>query len=146
MRDTLTGRWQLRICASFESSGLFVCLFVCLFVWGVNKASQEGALQRHPGIELFFNIPMYGGYDLGCHRRFPFYLRRDFHPFSRARITEGCVAYVLKSLSSWRRAGRRVFRFGKIVWDTSVLKGAPPEPAPLSSLLSTPTSADGAVP
>jgi hypothetical protein len=51
MRDTLTGRWQLRICASFESSGLFVCLFVCLFVWGVNKASQEGALQRHPGIE-----------------------------------------------------------------------------------------------
>ena len=114
------------------------CLFVCLFVWGVNKASQEGALQRHPGIELFFNIPMYGGYDLGCHRRFPFYLRRDFHPFSRARITEGCVAYVLKSLSSWRRAGRRVFRFGKIVWDTSVLKGAPPEPTPLSSLLSTP--------
>ena len=126
----------------FSNTGLFVCLFV----WGVNKASQEGALQRHPGIELFFNIPMYGGYDLGCHRRFPFYLRRDFHPFSRARITEGCVAYVLKSLSSWRRAGRRVFRFGKIVWDTGVLKGAPPETTPLSSLLSTPTSADGAVP
>jgi hypothetical protein len=38
----------------------------------------------------------------------------------------------------------RVFRIGKIVWDTGVLKGAPPEPAPLSSLLSTPTSADGA--
>jgi hypothetical protein len=50
----------------------------CLFVWGVNKASQEEALQRHPGIELSFNIPMYGGYDLGCHRRFPFYPRRDF--------------------------------------------------------------------
>jgi hypothetical protein len=33
-------------------------LFVCL---GVNKASQEGALQRHPGIEFSFNIPMYGG-------------------------------------------------------------------------------------
>jgi hypothetical protein len=93
-------------------SAPFVCLFVCL---GVSKASQEGALQRHPGIELSFHIPMYGGYDLGCHRRFPFYLRRDFHPFSRARITEGCVAYVLNSLSSWRRAGRRVFRFGKIV-------------------------------
>jgi hypothetical protein len=59
------------------------------------KASQEGTLQRHPGIELFFNIPRYGGYDLGCHRRFPFYPRRDFHPVSRARITEGCVAYVL---------------------------------------------------
>ena len=99
---------------------MFVCLFVCL---GVNKASQEGALQRHPGIELSLNIPMYGGYDLGCHRGFPFNLRMDFHPFSRARITEGCVAKVLKSLSSWRRAGRRVFRFGKIVWDTGVLKG-----------------------
>ena len=32
-------------------------LFVCLFVWGVNKASQEGALQRHPGIELFLISP-----------------------------------------------------------------------------------------
>jgi hypothetical protein len=69
-----------------------VCLFVCL---GVNKASQEGALQRHPGIELSFNIPKYGGYDLGCHRRFSFYLRRNLHPFSRARITEG-VAFVVK--------------------------------------------------
>jgi hypothetical protein len=44
------------------------CLFVCLF--GVNKASQEGALQRHAGIELSFIIPMYDSYNLGCHRRY----------------------------------------------------------------------------
>jgi hypothetical protein len=58
---------------------LLVCLFVCF--GGVNKASQEGALQRHSGIELSFNIPMYGGYDLGCHRRFPLlHTRIDISP------------------------------------------------------------------
>jgi hypothetical protein len=67
-------------------------LFVCLFVWGVNKASQEGTLQRHPGIELSSNTPMFGGYDLGCHRRFPFYRRRGLHPFTRTMVTDGCVA------------------------------------------------------
>ena len=30
----------------------------------VNKARQEGALQRHPGVELSFGTPMFGGYDL----------------------------------------------------------------------------------
>jgi hypothetical protein len=91
----------------YPKEGLFVCcLFVCL---GVNKASQEGALQRHPGIELSFNIPMYGGYDLGCHWRFPFYLRRDFHPFSRARITEGCQGFVGFCVSKHNRKCSLVF-------------------------------------
>jgi hypothetical protein len=32
------------------------CLFVCLFVWGVNKASQEGALQRRMVFFIFIFV------------------------------------------------------------------------------------------
>jgi hypothetical protein len=42
--------------------------------------SQEGALQKHPGIELFFKITMYGGYDLGCHLAFPILSPEGFSP------------------------------------------------------------------
>jgi hypothetical protein len=69
----------------FQSAGFHG--FVCLFVW-VNKASQGGTPQRHPGIELFSNTPMFGGYDLGCHRRFPVYRRRGLHPFTRTMVTD----------------------------------------------------------
>jgi hypothetical protein len=57
-----------------------VCVFVC-FNFGVSKASQEGTLQRPPGIEFTFTTPMFGDNDLGCHQRFPFKKKKSLEGF-----------------------------------------------------------------
>jgi hypothetical protein len=67
---------------------LFVCLFVCLF-WGVNNCSDIRGYN-------YSLIPphVFGGYDLGYHRRFPFYRRRGLHPFTQTMVTDECVASI----------------------------------------------------